>query len=163
MRRYISYFKYVLNHKKHVAEGCRKVGLSRLRAFVHDWDKFLPSMFIAYARFFYNPDGTKRSDPTDEERSNFMKAFRGHYERNKHHWNHWCDYDGENFTNPRKMDVESMVEMIADWYGAGIAITGKEDVHGWYHKQLREGRIVLHPDTEQYVTSFIEFKFPPKE
>jgi hypothetical protein len=44
-------------------------------------------------------------------------------------------------------------EMVADWMGAGRAITGTWDVAGWYAKN-RE-RMVLHPETRARVEALI--------
>lgn len=38
-------------------------------------------------------------------------------------------------------------EMLCDWIGAGMAITGKRDVEGWYEKN--KFNIILHPGTRE--------------
>lgn len=37
-------------------------------------------------------------------------------------------------------------EMVADWIGAGRAITGKYEAHSWY--QQNKEKIQLHPQTK---------------
>lgn len=51
-------------------------------------------------------------------------------------------------------------EMIADWIGAGWAITGKIDVREWYSKN--KGQIILHPSTRQFVEQLLAEFTPPK-
>jgi hypothetical protein len=55
-----------------------------IHAFTHDLSKFRPSEFIPYARYFY---GSGIVDYTARE--NFEKAWKLHYERNKHHPEHY--------------------------------------------------------------------------
>lgn len=44
-------------------------------------------------------------------------------------------------------------EMIADWMGAGRAITGKWEVAEWYEKN--QNKIQLHPETRRFVENII--------
>ena len=45
-------------------------------------------------------------------------------------------------------------EMVADWMGAGRAITGKWEVATWY--AANRDRQVMHPNTRRKVDEFIE-------
>jgi hypothetical protein len=40
-------------------------------------------------------------------------------------------------------------EMLADWRGAGRAISGKDDTLAWYMKNRK--RLMLHPDTRNWI------------
>lgn len=53
MRKYLKYFNYVFRHKWFVFVECFKFGLL-WQGLIHDWSKFLPDEFIAYANFFGN-------------------------------------------------------------------------------------------------------------
>lgn len=44
-------------------------------------------------------------------------------------------------------------EMVADWIGAGRAITGKLEVAEWYRNN--SGNVVLHPETRRFVEHLI--------
>jgi hypothetical protein len=54
--------------------------------------------------------------------------------------------------------------MVADWWGAGRAITGKWDAQNWYERQ--KGKIILHEMTRRDVehllneTAAFEFYVP---
>jgi len=50
------------------------------------------------------------------------------------------------------MPTKYAKEMVADWIGAGLAITGKRDVVGWYEKNRKN--IELHPDTQALVDGY---------
>jgi len=140
---YIKYLKYVLRHKWFVFTECYKIGILWL-GIIHDWSKFRPSEFIPYARHFY---GHYRSlkDLTVWEKNfihfgllkedinrRFDVAWLFHIHRNKHHWQYWLlqKNDGplKNIPIPKKY----LKEMLADWKGAGKAITGKDHTAKWY-------------------------------
>jgi len=97
IKRYIKYLNYVLRHKWFVSLECFKRGII-WRGILHDLSKFLPSEFIPYARFFYEPDGASRQNkirdktgyykPTDSGDEKFDKAWLAHIHRNAHHWQH---------------------------------------------------------------------------
>ena len=56
---------------------------------------------------------------------------------------------------PKVLEIpcEYRKEMLCDWIGAGMAITGKRDVKGWYEKN--KFNIILHPSTKELITQDI--------
>lgn len=90
LARHIKYAQYVFKHKWFVLKACLQLGVPLWMALLHDWDKFLPNMWLPYARTFYTPDGTKRYNETME----FTTAWMRHMHRNQHHWQYWCRVDG---------------------------------------------------------------------
>lgn len=89
MRRHLCYLKYVLRHKWFVFVESLRLGVPIWIAIFHDWDKFLPDEWLAYARTFYKPDGSKQY----VESAEFAKAWMLHQHRNKHHWQWWLWVD----------------------------------------------------------------------
>src|SRR5688572_28700676 len=100
MRRHFAYAKYVCRHKWFVAFAGIRLGpppallaiplsypiywlLWLMRLIIHDWDKFLPDEWFAYARTFYNPDGSRAQYAETYE---FAHAWMLHQHRNRHHW-----------------------------------------------------------------------------
>jgi len=134
------YFSYVVRHKLYVTWECFKRGLI-WRGVLHDIDKFLPFTFFAYARFFYNQDGTKKQirtkegyyKPTDTGDADFDYAWFLHQKRNDHHWQWWVfpDDGPEPSHKVIPMSEPAATEMVCDWIGAGKA-QGTPDVVGWY-------------------------------
>ena len=152
---YFKYFKSLMRHKWFVFKECCKLGIP-IRGLLHDSSKFLPSEFIPYARYFYgdymllkdlqNIHGDARlwyNGPTREEvNTELDRAWLKHQNRNKHHWQYWMlvnDDDGMVVT--LKMPRKYIKEMVADWIGAGIAFTGKDNVINWYAKNKDNMRI----------------------
>ena len=151
MRAHWAYFQYVMRHKWHVFVGCLRLGVPLHQAIIHDWVKFLPIEWDAYVRQFYNPDGTKRG--RGESSTAFHFAWL-HHQRQPHHWQAWLSIGDGGKLLALPIPQRFILEMVADWYGAGKAISGKNDIAGWYSK-MRE-RILLDPATRVEVEATIE-------
>ena len=149
MRRHLAYLKYVIRHKWFVAIACYHCGVSLWRALIHDWHKFLPSEWSAYAHTFYNADGTKAKYAENLE---FAVAWNLHQKRGKHHWQHWLLTWDRGDTICLPMPEKYWREMVADWWGAGRAITGNWDARNWYAKNTA---LKLHPDTRMAVAELL--------
>lgn len=145
MKRHWQYLKYVARHKWFVFQACLKLGVPLWMAILHDWDKFLPEMWMPYARCFYKPDGSKQYVETPE----FNAAWNGHQKRNKHHWQYWVLMEDDGATIPMPMPDVYRREMLADWRGAGKAITGTDNTFSWYIDNYY--KIKLHRETRLWV------------
>jgi hypothetical protein len=157
MRAHLAYLRYVLRHKWFVWLAGRELGVSFWQLLVHDWTKFLPCEWLAYVRSFYNPDGTRRkwTDRTPDEKESFNAAWNHHQKLNPHHWQYWVLITDSDEPRQRAlpMPMKYVREMVADWIGAGRAITGHNDVVGWYQKN--RDSILLHEQTRMQVEKLL--------
>jgi hypothetical protein len=102
------------------------------RLLIHDWTKFMPCEAIPYARWFY---GKKHNE---EE---FAYAWLHHQNYNQHHWEFWVSRSGHNSDNgvdgSLDMPTAAIIEMVADWFGASRAYSGKwpDKDWAWFHKR----------------------------
>lgn len=128
---YFKYLRYVLKHKWFVFLECCKLNVA-WRGIIHDWSKFMPDEFIPYARYFY---GGKASDRV---KIDFDIAWLKHQKRNPHHWQFWILQNDSDGLSVLQMPQKFVREMVADWIGAGIAITGKREVQEWYIKNAEK-------------------------
>lgn len=145
MKRHWQYLKYVLRHKWFVYQEGRKLGLPRLMLILHDWDKFLPDEWFPYAENFYTPDGNKQYLESEA----FTVAWLYHQNRNKHHWQYWMITWDRGETECLPMPDKYRREMLADWRGAGRAITGEDNTADWY--MANREKIQLHKDTRAWI------------
>jgi len=141
--------KYLIIHKWFVFLAGLKTKAPLWNLIIHDWSKILPSEFIPYANFFYNQ---KLQNKENKDRFNYAWLF--HQRRNPHHWQYWYLIRDNAPDFPMKMPEKYVREMVADWAGAGRAITGKWDVFTWYEKNKE--KILLNPDTKTLVESLLE-------
>jgi len=150
--KYFKYLKYILNHKYFVLIECCKLGIL-WRGITHDFSKLLPSELCAYAEYFY---GKKPKSGLCEEtvKKKFNLAWLYHQRKNKHHWQYWLlkEDDGKEFSVG--MPNKYLKEMLADWRGAGKAITGKDNTKQWYLKN--KDKIILREDDRKWIEDQLE-------
>lgn len=151
MRFHLKNLRYLLLHKYYVFLECRRLGVPLWIAILHDWDKFLPKVWLAYSCFH------AATDPA--ERARLLPAFQQakmiHQRRNKHHWQFWVfiDDDGEIICLP--MPEVYRREMLADWWGAARALN-KPDLPGWY--SACRAQILLHPETRAWLDDQLGYR-----
>lgn len=148
MRAHLQYASYVARHKWFVFLAGLKVGAPLWRLVIHDWSKFTPAEWTPYVRSFYGKAGR-----TPEVRAAFDAAWLHHQHRNPHHWQHWVLRKDDGGTKALPMPSGLVREMVADWMGAGRAITGRWEVAEWYAKNV--DKIILHALTEDEVERII--------
>ena len=154
IKRHFAYAKYLLRHRHFVMMACFKDGIY-WRGLVHDLSKFRPDEWIPYARFFYEPDGTKKTrrekngyyKPTDTGDKDFGFAWLLHQKRNKHHWQWWVLPEDEGGIKALPMPPIYIHEMVCDWRGAGRAqgVTDWYNPRRWY--EINKNKMQLHPET----------------
>ena len=163
MKAYFQYLKYVLVHKYFVFVAGLKTKAPLWLLFIHDWSKFLPSEFIPYAEYFYNNEKQQKENIEAfglfklaelapfgyYVKDRFNMAWLYHQRRNPHHWQYWYLMQDNDPNFPLPMPERYAREMVADWAGAGRAITGKWETAAWYEKN--KDKILLHPDTRSFV------------
>jgi hypothetical protein len=159
------YFSYIVRHKWFVFQAGRLTGASLWRLIKHDWSKFFPSEWMPYASYFYGepPARTQSGRPNheltefqwrQESRARFNRAWLLHQHRNDHHWQHWVLRNDDGTTECLEMPSHVAKEMLADWMGAGRAITGKWECAEWYAKN--RDKIQLHPETRAFIEANLE-------
>ncbi len=185
-----TYFKYLWRHKWFVFQECWRIATWEKWAMslhllwlgiIHDWRKYLPHGYIAYARNFYGEKCLPGGIEEKERKKAFMNAMRAHMKACKHHWSHWCfvgykeSYyiindletldlplangmdDAQAFRYPLvscDMPWIYVKEMIADWAGAGRAINGKIDPVGWYENM--GGKMKFTEVTKHRIQTILE-------
>jgi hypothetical protein len=170
MNKHLKYLSYVIRHKWFVFVACNKLGVSTWRAIIHDWTKFLPCEWFAYVNSFYG-DHPKWEDISsgqklagypfeltkDYWKPRFASAWNHHQKSNKHHWQYWLLTNDSD--DPKHSAIEMpdkyVREMVADWWGAGRAITGKWEANIWYEKQ--RNKILLHEKTRAQVEQLLQW------
>ena len=131
-------FKTILLHKWFVLLIGRKMKVGWWRLIKHDWTKFLPCEFSAYARKFYG---------ADDDRAGFDRAWLHHQNSNDHHPEYWIMRTD---TGVKFIPVpdQPLREMVADWIGASRAYEGewpRPETWKWYKKNFPN--IILEQDS----------------
>lgn len=133
-----------MRHKRFVWRCGREMGVGVWQLLIHDWDKFLPTAWVIYARTYYDAQGNPQFIKSDA----LASAQQKHRRRNPHHWQYWLVATANASTVALDMPMKFRREMVADWYAAGLAL-GKSDIPAWYLANRHE--IILHDDTRAWV------------
>jgi hypothetical protein len=148
------YFTYLARHKWFVFLAGRRTGAPVWRLLIHDWSKFLPVEWIPYAvKFYGSPVGSDPPAEITRRRDAFDRAWLHHQHWNQHHWQHFLLKEDSGGFRALRMPDSLAKEMVADWMGAGRAITGQWDVLPWY--QANREKIILHPTTRVLVDKIL--------
>lgn len=156
MRRHWKYLKYVLRHKWFVFLACWELGVPLWMAIVHDWDKFLPGMWRAYADYFYGNLPAEKDahlgalagvgifpKTKEDARRDMEREWNGHQKRNKHHWQYWLlvnDARNQRFWE-QSMDggmTHSYLKLKrGDYEFANIAVVYEYESMDWWKPDLK--------------------------
>lgn len=159
------YLKYVLKHKWYVFRAGEIVRAPFWRLLIHDWTKFLPCEWFAYANYFYgnHPSwydvtcvcGDSFKGTKEFWKTQFDKAWNHHQKHNKHHWQYWLLTNDSSSPKHQSLPMPEKYirEMVADWVGAGLAITGTMEVRTWYLNN--KDSILLEDKTRERVEELI--------
>lgn len=161
MKKHFKYLRYVLKHKWYVYQECRKLGVGRWQAFIHDFSKFSLAEWRPYVEYFngnhkpyaeysfYEQGMISNWQITEFVELSFNRAWNHHQKVNPHHWQYWVMIEDEGSVVALEMPLKYVFEMIADWRGVGLAIHGKDDTVNWYFSH--KDRYVFHPATRRQV------------
>ena len=138
LRKTFGHLGTILKHKYWVFHYCRKLGIT-WRGVTHDLSKFHPTEFWESVRYW---NGKSSPIPRCKEDKGYSKAWQHHKGHNTHHYEYWVDNLDRGGT-PIKMPWNDLLELIADWLGAGRAYLGKEftlqgEVDWWTNKLIVE-------------------------
>ena len=140
---HLRYLRYILRHKWFVFWAALDMGIPWL-GLIHDWSRFRPSEWIAYAE---SAPFVKEHKPAAIAEA-FERAWNDHQHRNKHHWEYYVHFDYHNHKmRCLPMPDRYLREMIADWRGAAKAQQSKLQVWEWF--EANQHRMLLHDDTRR--------------
>lgn len=151
MNKHLANFRQLARHKYFVYLEGRKLGLSRIRMLIHDYQKYTPSEWTPYANKFHTGGTPRRKDggydPTSQGEA-FSRAWNHHVHHGSHHWQHFINVKPDGSLEVLPMPDKDRRELLADWRGAGRTY-GNPDTRAWYAKN--KDQMILHPDTRAWV------------
>ena len=133
LKKVFGHLKTILVHKWWVFYYSCKLGIP-WRGIKHDMSKFSPVEFWESVRYW---DGKQSPIPICKVDKGYSLAWQHHKGRNSHHYAYWTDnYDIG--TTTIKMPWKDLLEMVADWLGAGRAYQGKKFTLEGEYEYVRE-------------------------
>lgn len=152
LKRNLEYARYIVRHKWFVFQAGRITKAPLWRLLIHDWSKLTPSEWPQYRDHFYPPTQTLAARLNSLP--HYHAAWQSHLRRNGHHWQYWVNNNDDGTFMVIEMPEPFVREMVADWCGAGRAITGKWEAYDWYAKH--EAIMKLHSDTRTLVVQILD-------
>jgi hypothetical protein len=160
MKSHLRYLKELLIHKYWVFVYSIRFGVPLRLAILHDISKFFPIEWFAYVNNFYDADGTKRiirdktgAYDTNRQSQSFKRAWI-HHQKNKHHWQAWCNIGDNGVVTPIDMPEVYIREMIADWCGAEMSYSGKATPLNWY--ETNKNKMIITDNTRDILLGIIK-------
>lgn len=145
---------YLLRHKWFVFKAGWELGVPFWQLALHDWSKFLPDEWCPYRDFFYKRDGATDGCYLAGNDDAFDAAWLKHIHRQPHHWQHWFLREDEGVVKCVEMPYQYVLEMLADWHGAGAAQGSELSTYEWYQENAH---IKLHPTTRLIVEALLRY------
>ena len=158
-----AYMEYIATHKQNVIlawEELKKAvsGIKLFqsqsiliqmenRVYCHDDSKFTEEEFLPYRQHFYPVEG-EAIDPDE-----FEKAWKLHYSRNPHHWQHWVDENGKFYPSYAVEEkICAYLEMICDWQAMSYVKGGSA---AKYYNENKE-KIKIDPNWLPFVEEVLD-------
>lgn len=150
----IKHIKTVTRHRALVCKHCFRAGIY-LQGLTHDLSKFSPEEFWVSCRMY---QGTRSPNEAERELKGYSSAWIHHKGVNKHHFEHWTDYNPvTKKVEPVKMPIEYVIEMFCDRVAASKVYMGKNynDNSPLEYFERAKGRRVIHPETSDLLEKLL--------
>lgn len=150
----IKHIKTVTRHRALVCRHCFKAGIY-LQGLTHDLSKFSPEEFWISCRMY---QGTRSPNEAERELKGYSNAWIHHKGVNKHHFEHWTDYNPvTKKVEPVKMPIEYVIEMFCDRVAASKVYMGKNynDNSPLEYFERAKGRRIIHPETSDLLEKLL--------
>lgn len=155
LKRNLQYARYIVRHKLFVYQAGRITGAPLWRLIIHDWSKLTPSEWPQYRDYFYPSTAANETLLGRMKiKDHFYAAWNHHLRHNAHHWQYWATNNDDGTYHALEIPEPFVREMVADWCGAGRAITGKWDAIEWFAKN--ESAMKLNHETRKLVVQMLD-------
>lgn len=144
------HFLTITKHRHEVIKNCFRAGIG-LQGLVHDLSKYGPTEFMAGVLYY---QGHRSPNEMERETIGYSKAWIHHKGRNKHHYEHWTDYDPvTKQIQGVEMPTRYFVEMICDRIAASKIYYGEDytNEHPLQYFLSKKGKILIHNQTEAHL------------
>ena len=151
LRKVFGHLGTIFKHKWWVFYYACKLGIP-WRGFVHDMSKFHPTEFWESVKYW---TGTSSPIPRCKSDKGYSLAWQHHKGHNAHHYEYWVDNLDQGGV-PIKMPWNDLLELVADYLGAGRAYSGPKFTlkgeYAWWQNQLKIGeKTKMHKNTKDMV------------
>lgn len=154
MGNFWNHLRTITRHRHMVIRHCCKAGVL-WRGLLHDLSKYSPTEFWVGVKYY---KGTKSPNEGEREAYGYSKAWIHHKGRNRHHFEHWTDYDRiTHVMSPVKMPLVFVKEMFCDRVAASKIYQGDQYSPSHPIQYFRRGTAnrAIHPETAALLESWL--------
>ena len=149
------HFNTITKHRHTVIYYCARAGIL-WQGLRHDLSKYTPTEFLAGVKYY---QGYRSPNEAEREDIGYSTAWLHHKGRNRHHFEHWTDYDPavRGKIRPVEMPYRYVVEMLCDRLAASRIYNGKNyspDAPLKYFLPAKPNRLI-HPDTSDCIENLL--------
>lgn len=156
----INHFLTITKHRHQVIKNCFLAGIP-IRGLLHDLSKYTPVEFIAGARYY---QGNRSPNEGERDAYGYSKAWIHHKGINKHHFEHWTDYNPKTRrTEGAPMPTKFVIEMFCDRVAASKIYMGdkySDESALLYFEKGRKTRMIHKrtSDMLEYLLLMLKYK-----
>ena len=146
----IKHFITITKHRHAVIKHGYKAGIF-FQSLFHDLSKYSITEFRSGAKYY---QGTRSPNEVERELFGYSSAWLHHKGRNRHHFEHWIDFNPKVKRNePVKMPIKYVKEMFCDRVAASKIYQGKNytDNHPIEYFMGGKDFRVIHPETSDLI------------
>ncbi len=151
---FFKHFYTITKHRHQVIRHCFKAGIG-FQGLFHDLSKYSPIEFRSGIKYY---QGTRSPNEMERETNGYSLAWIHHKGRNRHHFEHWSDYNPKTkIMEPVKMPIKYVIEMFCDRVAASKIYQGKNytDSSALEYFMKGKGRRVIHPETSDLLEKLL--------
>ncbi len=156
IRKAWGHFKTINHHKRLVMKGCFRLGLYK-QGILHDLSKYTPSEFLVGCRYY---QGNRSPNNAEREIIGYSSAWLHHKGRNKHHYEYWMDYGGDEGKSiqgmrmPNKYVVEMFIDRIAA--SKNYKKDNYTDASPWEYYEHGIGHYIIHKEVANLLEELLK-------
>ncbi|MBQ9097358.1 MAG: catalase [Clostridia bacterium] len=146
----IKHFITITKHRHTVIKHGYKAGIL-FQSLFHDLSKYSYAEFRAGAKYY---QGTRSPNEIEREIFGYSSAWLHHKGRNRHHFEHWIDFNPKaKRDEPVKMPIKYVKEMFCDRVAASKIYQGENytDSHPIEYFMKGKDFRVIHPETSDLI------------
>ncbi len=150
----IKHFITITKHRHAVIKHGYKAGIL-FQSLFHDLSKYSITEFRAGAKYY---QGTRSPNEIERELFGYSSAWLHHKGRNRHHFEHWIDFNPKVKRNePVKMPLKYVKEMFCDRVAASKIYQGKNytEHHPIEYFMKEKPFRVIHSETSDLIESWL--------
>ncbi len=152
---FFGHLKTIMEHRRRVIAHSLRCGIL-WQGLRHDLSKYSPTEFLQGIKYYQG--GTRSPNEAERADKGYSEAWVHHKGRNRHHFEHWTDYNPKTKeVTPIKMPLRFVKEMFCDRVAATKVYLKKDYTESAALDYFLRGRARynMHPETAELLEKLL--------